>query len=337
VSEQRRGVLFGVAAYGLWGLFPLYWPLLEPAGAVEILGHRVVWSLAFLLGVLTVSRRWTALRALRRQPGALLRLTVAAVVIAVNWGLYIWGVNSGHVVETSLGYFINPLVTVLLGVLLLRERLRRAQWAAVILGVTAVLVLAVEYGRPPWIALTLAFSFATYGFLKKSVNAGAAETLFIETAVLAVPALAFLVALGVAGNGTFGRGAGHSVLLAGAGVVTAIPLMCFGAAATRLPLTVIGLLQYLTPTMQFLLGVGLRHEPMPAARLVGFCLVWCALAVLTADLLRGGGRPALQRQDEDRRAELQADGEAAQGIQRAAARVPSAGPGSQPDRDQHEG
>lgn len=296
MTEQRRGVIYGITAYGLWGLFPLYWPLLAPAGAVEILAHRVVWSLVFLIGVLTIARRWGALRALRRQPGALLRLTVAAAVIAVNWGLYIWGVNSGHVVETSLGYFINPLVTVLLGVVLLRERLRGLQTAAVALGAVAVLALAVEYGRPPWIALTLAVSFATYGYLKKSVNAGAAETLSVETAVLVVPALGYLVALGALGDGSLGHGVGLSVLLAGAGVVTAIPLMCFGAAATRLPLTTIGLLQYLTPVMQFLLGVLLRHEPMPPARLAGFALVWCALALLTVDLVRSTRPEASSRQ-----------------------------------------
>lgn len=292
MSEQRRGVLFGVAAYGLWGLFPLYWPLLEPAGAVEILGHRVVWSLILLLVVLSVRRLWPAVRRLCRQPGALIRLTAAGVIIGGNWYLYIWGVNSGHVVDTSLGYFINPLVTVMLGVVLLRERLRRLQWAAVALGATAVLALGIEYGRPPWIALALAFSFATYGYLKKTVNAGAAETLFLETAVLLLPALVFLGALGLSGHGAFGSSTGHSLLLASAGVATAIPLMCFGAAATRVPLSVLGLLQYLAPVLQFLVGVLLRHEPMPPGRLAGFALVWCALLLLSADLLRSS-RPGL--------------------------------------------
>lgn len=286
MSEERRGLLFGIGAYGLWGLFPLYWPLLQPAGAVEILGHRVVWSLVLLLLMAMIGRLWPALARLRRQPGALFRLTVAAVVIAGNWCLYIWGVNTGHVIDTSLGYFINPLVTVLLGVLVLHESLRRAQWLAVGLGGAAVVVLGVDNGRPPWIALALAFSFATYGFLKKSVNAGAVETLLLETAVLTIPATAYLTALAVIGDGTFGRGYGHSLLLAGAGVVTAIPLLCFGAAATRLPLSSMGLLQYLAPVLQFLLGVFLRHEPMPVGRLIGFGLVWCALAVLTLDLLR---------------------------------------------------
>ncbi len=276
-----------MAAYGLWGLFPLYWPLVEPAGAVEILSHRVVWSLVFLAAALSVTRRWKGVRRVASAPGALVRLSVAATVIAVNWGVYIWGVNSGHVVETSLGYFVNPLVTVLLGVVILHEPLRRLQRAAVGLGALAVLVLSVEHGRPPWIALVLALSFGTYGFLKKRVNAGAAETLSIETAVLFVPALGYLVVLGAAGDATFGTGpATRSVLLAGAGVVTAVPLLCFGAAATRVPLTTLGLLQYLTPVMQFLLGVFVRHEPLPAGRLAGFALVWLALVVLTADLLR---------------------------------------------------
>jgi chloramphenicol-sensitive protein RarD len=287
VSRQRRGILAGVAAYGLWGLFPLYWPLLEPAGAVEILGHRVLWSLIFLLGVVTVRHCWPSLRALSRQPRAVSLLTLAAIVIAVNWGIYIWGVNSGHVLDTSLGYFINPLVTVLLGVVLLAEPLRRLQWMAVGFGTLAVLVLGVEYGRPPWIALALAFTFATYGFLKKKVNAGAVETQSIETAVIVLPAAGYLVALAATGRGSFGTWSiGHSLLLMGAGVVTAVPLLCFGAAATRVPLTTLGLLQYLTPSMQFLLGAFLRHEPLPAGRLAGFALVWCALGLLTVDLIR---------------------------------------------------
>lgn len=279
-------MLFGIAAYGLWGLFPLFWPLLSPAGAVEILSHRTVWSLVLLVVVLTATRRWAGVELLARDPAAVLRLAAAAAFIAVNWGVYIWGVNNHHVVETSLGYFVNPLVTVLLGVLVLGEPMRPLQWAAVALGTLAVVVLSVEYGRPPWIALVLAFSFGTYGFLKKRVNAGAAETLTVETAVLFLPTLGYLIWLQAGGHGTFGVGSvSHSLLLASAGVVTAVPLMCFGAAATRVPLTTLGLLQYLTPTMQFLLGVLVNHEPMPAPRLAGFGLVWAALLVLTVDLV----------------------------------------------------
>lgn len=291
MTRERRGVLFGIAAYGLWGLFPLFWPLISSAGAVEILSHRVVWSLVLLVGVLTATRRWSAVRAIVADRSSLLRLTAAAVVVAGNWGVYIWGVNSHHVVETSLGYFVNPLVTVLLGVLVLHEPLRPLQWSAVGLGTSAVVVLSVESGRPPWIALALAGSFGTYGFLKKRVNGGAAETLTVEAAVLFLPALGYLWWLRETGAGTFGTGSvSHSLLLASTGVVTAVPLMCFGAAATRVPLTTLGLLQYLTPTMQFLLGVLVRHEPMSAPRLAGFGLVWAALVVLTLDLLHANRR-----------------------------------------------
>ncbi len=282
MSEQRRGFLFGVAAYLLWGLFPLYWPLLEPAGAVEILAHRVLWSLVVVVALLALARNWSWLRTLG---GRRLRLlTVAALVIAVNWGMYIWGVNTGHVVETSLGYFINPLVTVLLGVVVLGERLRPAQWVAVALATVAVAVLTVAYGRPPWLALTLAASFGTYGLLKKQAGVGAVESLTLETGILAVPALAYVLFLHAAADGSFGTARPlHAVLLAASGLVTAIPLLCFGAAAIRVPLTTLGLLQYLAPVVQFVLGVLYFHEDMPAARVAGFALVWLALAILTVD------------------------------------------------------
>jgi chloramphenicol-sensitive protein RarD len=291
VSTERRGVAYGAAAYLLWGLFPLFWPLLEPAGPVEILAHRIVWSLLVVLGILAVQRNWAWARALGRRRLAL--LAVAAALIAVNWGTYIYGVNSGHVVETSLGYFINPLVTVGLGVVVLRERLRPAQWAAVGLAVVAVAVLTVDYGRPPWIALTLALSFAGYGLLKKKAHAGAVESLTIETAVLFVPALGFLLWLADRGAGTFGTaGAAHAALLAGSGVVTAVPLLFFGAAATRVPLTVLGLLQYLAPVLQFAIGVLVYREDMPASRVAGFALVWLALVVFTVDGLARRRRTA---------------------------------------------
>jgi len=265
-------------------LFPLYWRLLKPAGPVEILAHRFVWSLAVVVAILAVQRNWSWVGRYAGQPRVVGMLSVAATVIAFNWGAYIYGVNSGHVVETSLGYFINPLVTVLLGVFVLRERLRPAQWVAVGLAGVAVAVLTLDYGRLPWIALVLAGTFATYGLLKKTANAGAVESLTVETAVLTLPALAFLTVLEVNGEGTFGHiSVGHTLLLAGAGVVTAIPLLFFGAAATRIPLTALGLLQYLAPILQFLLGVLLFHELMPASRLAGFLLVWGALVIFTAD------------------------------------------------------
>ncbi|MEU5714724.1 EamA family transporter RarD [Streptomyces sp. NPDC020403] len=290
-NEQRAGLLYGVGAYGMWGLVPLFWPLLEPSGAVEILAHRMVWSLGVVGIALLVLRRWAWMGELLRQPRKLGLIATAAAVISVNWGLYIWSVNNGHVVEASLGYFINPLVTIAMGVLLLGERLRPVQWTAVATGLAAVLVLAIGYGQPPWISLTLAFSFATYGLVKKKVNMGGLESLAAETAVLFVPALGFLLWLGARGDATFLHGgAGHGALLAATGLVTAIPLVAFGAAAIRVPLSVLGLLQYLAPVFQFALGVLYFREAMPPERWAGFALVWVALMLLTWDALRTGRR-----------------------------------------------
>ncbi|MET8224171.1 EamA family transporter RarD [Streptomyces sp. NPDC004082] len=295
-SEQRIGLLNGFAAYGMWGLVPLFWPLLKPAGAVEILAHRMVWSLAVVGVALLVMRRWAWLGELVRQPRKLGLVTIAATVITVNWGVYIWAVNAGHVVEASLGYFINPLVTIALGVLVLKERMRPAQWAAVGIALAAVLVLTVGYGRPPWISLCLAFSFGTYGLVKKKVNLGGIESLAAETAIQFLPALAYLLWLSARGGSTFAvQGAGHAALLASTGVVTAIPLVCFGAAAIRVPLSTLGLLQYLAPVFQFLLGILYFHEAMPPERWAGFALVWVALSLLTFDALRTARRSALDR------------------------------------------
>jgi len=298
-GETRRGLAYVVTAYLCWGLFPLYWPLLEPAGAVEILADRMLWSLVFVALLLTVRRGWRGVRLVAADRGRLLRLALAATLVSLNWGIYIWGVNHGHVLETSLGYFINPLLTILLGVLVLAERLTTAQWVAVAIASLAIVVLTLDYGRPPWIALALASSFAGYGFLKKQVSGGAMETLAIETMVGAGPALITLLVLAGQSRLAFGQhGLGNAVLLAGTGVVTAIPLLLFGAGARRLPLTSMGLLQYLTPVLQFAVGVGIRHEPLPPARLVGFALVWIALLVLTADALRRQRRPAQEQRGE---------------------------------------
>ncbi|MFF8607681.1 EamA family transporter RarD [Streptomyces sp. NPDC015346] len=290
-TEGRAGLLYGIGAYGMWGLVPLFWPLLKPAGAIEILAHRMVWSLAVVGLALLALRRWGWIRELLRSPRKLGLIAVAAAVISVNWGGYIWAVNSGQVVEASLGYFINPLVTIAMGVLLLKERLRPAQWAAVGIGFAAVLVLAIGYGQPPWLSLMLAFSFAVYGLLKKKVNIGGLESLAAETAIQFLPALAYLLWLGTAGSATFGaEGAGHAALLAATGIVTAAPLVCFGAAAIRVPLSTLGLLQYLAPVFQFLLGVVYFHEAMPPERWAGFSLVWLALTILTWDALRTNHR-----------------------------------------------
>ncbi len=284
MSESSRGFVLGAAAYTMWGLFPLYWPLLEPAGAVEILAHRVAWSLVTMVALVFLVRRTRSMRALLADGRTRLILTGAAVVIAVNWGTYIWGVNNEHVVETSLGYFINPLVTVLMGVVVLSERLRPLQWLALGIAAVAVVGLTIEYGRPPWVALTLAFSCGLYGLAKKTAGAGAVESLTFETVVLTPVALGYIGYLVWSGSSEFGsNGAGHVVLIALTGVVTAIPLICFGAAATRVSLTTIGLLQYLAPTIQFALGVLLFREPMPTMRWVGFGLVWVALVIFTVE------------------------------------------------------
>lgn len=297
--DQRRGTLYAVAAYGLWGLLPLYLVLLRPAGALEILSHRVVWSFLLLVGVLTVMRRWHWLRDAARQPKVLLGLTAAALLIGGNWGTYIYGVSTERVVEVSLGYFVNPLISVLLGVVILRERLRGWQWVAVGVGTVAVIVLSADYGRPPWLALVLAFSFGGYGLIKKLVGAPAVEGMTIETAVLFIPATAYLVWTETNGHAVFIHGPVlTSVLLAGCGVVTAVPLLLFAGAANRVPLTVLGICQYIAPTLQLLIGVLVLGEPMPPARLAGFGLVWAALLVFTVDAVRHtrGQRVLAQRE-----------------------------------------
>ncbi|WP_435742953.1 EamA family transporter RarD [Nocardioides sp. SYSU DS0663] len=284
MSDARRGFFFGLAAYSIWGGFPLYFPLLEPAGAVEVLAHRILWS-ALTMGVLVVALgRVPHVRALLRSRRTMLLLGAAAVAISVNWGTYIWGVNNGRVVEASLGYFINPLVTVLVGVVVLGERLRRTQWVAAAVAVAAVAVLTVDYGHPPWVALVLAVSFAIYGLTKKTANVGAVESLAVEATLVAPLAAVYLGVLVAQGASGFGQhGLGHAVLLASSGIVTAVPLICFGAAATRIPLVTLGLLQYLTPVLQFALGVFWFDEEMSPLRWAGFALVWVALVIFTVE------------------------------------------------------
>lgn len=272
----------GISAYALWGIFPLYWPLLRPAKAVEILAHRVTWSLLFVAVLLVRSGGLAKLRKLEKAK--IRTLAAASCFIALNWGVYIWAVNHGHVLETSLGYFINPLVTMLLGVVVMREHLRRPQWIAIGLAGIAVTVLTIDYGQPPWIAIALALSFGAYGLLKKRAGVAAVEGLAVETALLFVPAVGYLATLEGNGTGVFGHGSWTtSALLASSGIVTAIPLLLFAGSANRIPLSVIGPLQYISPTLQFLCGVIAFHEAMPASRWVGFLLVWCALAIFAGD------------------------------------------------------
>jgi chloramphenicol-sensitive protein RarD len=268
-SAGRSGVWFGAAAYVLWGSFPLYFRLLERSGAVEILLHRISWSLLVCLAVVAVTRGWVGVRSALGNPRWVTMLGVAASFLAVNWGVYIYAVNSGHVIEASLGYYINPLVTVVLGVVVLRERLRRLQWAAVGVGTVAVAVLTAAYGRPPWIALVLALTFGMYGLLKNRIggSVGAVASLTTETVLLAP-----LAAVGVAWTELSGQGhftdnpPWQGLLLASSGVATVIPLLLFAASARRVPLSTLGLLQYLTPTLQLLCGVLLLGEHMPAVR-----------------------------------------------------------------------
>jgi len=290
--EYRRGVFLGATAYGLWGLFPLYWTLLGSAGALETLAHRMVWSLVVGIAVLWfLGRRrrtgFAPVRAILADRRRLGLLALAALLISFNWGAYIWGVNNGRVVETALGYFTGPLVSVLIGVLLLGERLRVAQWVAVGLGAIAVVVLAVGYGEVPWVALVLAFSFSTYGLVKKLAGVPAVESVSIEAGLTLVPALAYLCFVELSGSGTFfSLGVGHALLLIGGGVVSTAPLLAFGGAAVRIPLSMIGLLQYLAPVLQFVFGVVVFHELMPLERWIGFAIVWLGLIVLTVDGLR---------------------------------------------------
>lgn len=287
--EAKKGFIYGFAAYAIWGLFPLYFPLLKPAGADEVLAHRVIWTLTSMGLLLAVARGWSWIRRMTRRQWLL--LSVAATVIAINWATYIVAVNSGRTIEASLGYFITPLITVLIGVVLLRERLRPWQWGALAVGAVAVVVLTVDYGRPPWTALILAMTFGTYGLMKKSAAMPSAESLAVEGAVLALPALGLMAWTQTQGTAAFGHaGTGNVLLILSLGVVTAVPLMFFNAAAQRLPLTSLGLLQYVAPVLQFLVGLLIQHEAMPPSRWMGFTLVWVALSVLTWDALRTARR-----------------------------------------------
>lgn len=297
-KETTAGIVFGIAAYGLWGLLPLYFFVLMPAGAVEIVANRVVWSLVFCALLITVTRAWSALAQALRNPTVFGPLALAAFLIAVNWLTYTYGVTTGQAVEASLGYFINPLVSVLLGVFVLKEKLRPLQWTAVGIGFVAVGVLTYSYGKLPWIALTLAFSFGLYGFVKKRVGpkVDAVTSLSVETLVLAPFAAATMIYLAATGTATLTtQGPGHFWLLLASGVITAVPLLFFGASARRLPMTTIGLLQYFAPVLQFILALVVFREAMTLDRWIGFGVVWLALAVLTVDMLGTARRNSVAR------------------------------------------
>jgi chloramphenicol-sensitive protein RarD len=277
----------------MWGLFPLYFHFTEPASPLEVLFHRMVWTLVLLGIVLSLRGQWAWLRTVVRDHAIIRRVTVAAAALSLNWGVYIWAVNNDHVVDAALGYFINPLVTVALGVAVLGERLRRLQLGAVALGAVAVVVLTAAYGRVPVVALVLAASFASYGFLKKTLDLPSVSSLWLETATMLPVAIIGFIVLGARGDITIAsHGLGHASLLVGAGAVTAVPLVLFGIAARGMPLSMLGLLQYLTPVLQLLCGVIAFREGVPAARWMGFVIVWCALALLVFDASRRRGVPS---------------------------------------------
>ena len=284
---MNRGIWYGILAYATWGLFPVYWKWLQHVPAIQLLGHRIVWSFLTLAALLLLTRQWAAFRAAASQPRVVRAYVVAAVLIGVNWLTYVWSVNAGFIVETSLGYFINPLLSVLLGVVVLRERLRPLQWLPIGLAAAGVLYLTLAYGTLPWIALTLAFTFGTYGLVKKTAPLGSLYGLTLETGILFLPALLYLVYADRALNGAFLHGGLVSdALLVGAGLVTSLPLLLFSSSAQRIPLSQLGILQYIAPTLQFLIGVLVYGEPFTRAQAVGFGLVWAALLLFGAEGIR---------------------------------------------------
>jgi chloramphenicol-sensitive protein RarD len=281
---MNKGIWYAIAAYGIWGLFPLYWKPLHQVPALELIGHRIGWSFVLLFVIILLTRQWPAFRAVAFEARTLRIYSVAAVLISVNWTTYVWAVNHGYVVESSLGYFINPLLSVVLGVVFLHERLRPWQWLPVGLAALGVLVVAHAYGFIPWLALTMAGSFGLYGLVKKTGPLNSFYGLTLETGILFVPALGYLLYLERAGQGAFlHAGMLSNWLMVGAGLVTTVPLLLFSSAAQRIPLAVIGILQYITPTMLFLLGVFVYKEAFTTAQLAGFGLVWVALIVFSVE------------------------------------------------------
>lgn len=281
---MSKGVLAGVGAYLIWGFFPIYLKALHIVPALQIMLHRVVWAFVFVLLIVLLRGRWTRISAVLRNPRVILIYTLTAVLLATNWLVYIYGINSGQVVETSLGYFINPLLSVALGVIFLREHLRPMQWLPVGIAGMGVIYLTLQYGALPWIALALAFSFGMYGLIKKIAPLGSVDSLFVETGIIFLPALLYLLFSESQGAGAFAhQGWQITILLMFSGVVTALPLLLFGRAARAIPLSLLGILQYIAPTVQFLLGIFLYQEPFSTTRLVGFAMIWTALLIFSIE------------------------------------------------------
>lgn len=278
--KMKKGILYGLGAYVLWGFFPIYWKVLHPVSALQVIGHRIGWSFIILLLYIFATKQWNDFRAAAFNAKTIGIYAIAGVLLSINWLMYVWGVNAGFIVETSLGYFINPLLSVLLGVIFLRERLRAAQWIPVVIAAIGVVYLTSVYGRLPWIALILAFSFGFYGLVKKLAPLGSLYGLTLETGIVFPIALIYLVVVQVNGTGAFLHdGTTIDLFLLGAGIVTTIPLLMFASAAKEIPLSMVGILQYVAPTLQFLIGVFLYKEPFDQSHLIGFGIVWVALVI----------------------------------------------------------
>lgn len=281
---KNKGLWFAFGAYFIWGLFPIYWKLLKDVTALELIGHRIIWSFVMLGAVITFTAHWRRLREAGLNWRVIRIYSLAAVLIGANWLIYVWAVNAGFIVETSLGYFINPLLSVLLGVIIFREKLRPMQWIPVGLAALGVGYLTLVYGRPPWIALSLAFSFGFYGLVKKLAPLGSLYGLTLETGILFLPALGYLFFLEAQGSAAFLRtGLTADLLMIGSGLVTTVPLLLFASAAQRIPLSMIGIMQYIAPTLQFLIGVLVYKEPFSQAQFIGFAIVWVALVIFGLD------------------------------------------------------
>ena len=288
MKSYRLGLLLGIGAYLTWGLLPLFWPLLKPANSFEIVAHRAVWTFVFCIALLLYTGKLRSTFALLKNKRTSLRLLASTMLISINWLVYIWGVNHDHVVECALGYYITPLIIIAFGVFLLKEKMRKLQWTSITVATVGVLILAIDYGRPPWIAIALATSWGGYGLVKKQLGIGALEGLAIETTISLIPYGGYLLWLAHKGTGQFGHHLGLTALLVLAGVITAIPLLMFNGSTNRLKFTTIGLLQYIIPSVQFLIGVFVRHEVMTTARWIGFLIVWIALFILGYDLVKSG-------------------------------------------------
>ena len=298
MNKTRTGTLFGLAGFGIWGFVALYWSHLENVNAYEIVAHRSIWTLFFAIIILAITKQLRPTWELIKQPRISIGLLFASICVSANWLIFIWAVNHDHVVETSLGYYINPLVVIAFGTLILKEKMRRLQWLATGIATVGVLVLTIGYHHPPYVALGLAISWGGYGLIKKELGVPAVSSLAIETLFLLVPYLLFIAHLSSKGENHFGHQLGTTLLLIGGGLITGVPLLFFIGATNRLPLTTLGLMQYITPSISFLIGVFVRHEEMSTYRWIGFITVWVALFVLSSDLIKSSSASSIKQSAE---------------------------------------